>query len=295
MFNLQEKDNQPLYCDYFNKQYFTFEDFQDGIIQHILAHRDSMNDNNPTSCNISTNRTGLYFISTTFECPEQRKSDNLPLKPERCFHWFTQFYVHSLSKIMGNNYQRKNKRPYQPLVYAFLDFPGTKKYKKFANQSEFKKKILNRDHRSGGLGVAGEHPENSPHIHSIWSVPPRNIQRFDEVSDGFEGLFQSLNGLNRTLDVQDISLDDLGRRFVYSSAAMRNRNLTSKLDADLYNIFPTSKYGPTYIQDPWEIEVARKIKEDRNFRNKNVTNYKKGNFNFGERPKLKNTLDKFCP
>ena len=73
----------------------------------------------------------FWFLTVTF-VPVEAKRDDHPIPPHRCFVFFERFYVRLLSKLM-NNFQRK--RHLQPLTYAYIDYPFTKRKKTYATLS----------------------------------------------------------------------------------------------------------------------------------------------------------------
>ena len=74
----------------------------------------------------------FWFLTTTFVSVEAKRDDHIPIPPHRCFVFFERFYVRLLSKLM-NNFERK--RWLQPLTYAYIDYPFTKREKTYATLS----------------------------------------------------------------------------------------------------------------------------------------------------------------
>jgi hypothetical protein len=112
----------------------------------------------------------LVFMTATFVATEEVKPNALPIPPSKCFNAFERFFVHGpLSEIIPH-YNRPSLRHLQPLTYAFIDYPGTKRKKNRA-ASNFKK-LLRRFGR--------EHPEMTPHIHALMLIHPDLIERFEQ-------------------------------------------------------------------------------------------------------------------
>jgi hypothetical protein len=74
----------------------------------------------------------FWFLTTTFVPVESRRDDPIPIPPHRCFVFFERFYVRLLSRLI-NNFERK--RWLQPLTYLYIDYPFTKREKRYATLS----------------------------------------------------------------------------------------------------------------------------------------------------------------
>ena len=86
------------------------------------------------------------------------------------------FYTNLIDKLVPRN-QGKNKR-YQPLVFDFLDFPGTRQNKPRYSET--------------------------PHCHSLVVVHPRYMDKFEDLAaQGFK--------MNKLSFVQDIHVERIGR------------------------------------------------------------------------------------
>jgi hypothetical protein len=114
----------------------------------------------------------FWFLTTTFVPVESKRYDHIPIPPHRCFVFFERFYVRLLSKLM-NNFGRK--RWLQPLTYAYIDYPFTKRMKTFATLSPIEQFRLNQFH------FYPEHPEMGPHVHSIMLIKPQLVERFEAI------------------------------------------------------------------------------------------------------------------
>jgi len=90
-----------------------------------------------------------------------------------------------------SNFQRK--RHLQPLTYAYIDYPFSKRKKTFAMLSPPEQFFANRLH------FHPEHPETTPHVHAVMLVAPDVIHRFNAIVPQLENLFERLRPANRSL------------------------------------------------------------------------------------------------
>ena len=120
------------------------------------------------------------FVTATFVATEEAKPNALPI-PSKCFKAFERFYVWLLSELI-NHYERPGLHHLQPLTYALIDYPGTKR-KKSRPASNFEK-LLRR--------LGREHPEMTPHIHALMLIHPDIVERFEQKRSGLELCFRAL-------------------------------------------------------------------------------------------------------
>jgi hypothetical protein len=137
-----------------------------------------------------TIRPQFYFITATFVSVESKRNDHIPIPPHCCFVFFERFYVRLLSRLM-NNFERK--RWLQPLTYLYIDYPFTKREKTYATLS------LMEQFKANPYRFYSEHPETTPHIHSVILVAPTLVDRFKKIAPELELLFQKMGPANRTL------------------------------------------------------------------------------------------------
>jgi hypothetical protein len=223
----------------------------------------------------------LVFVTATFVATEEAKPNALPIPPSKCFKAFERFYVRLLSELM-HHYNRPGLRHLQPLTYAFIDYPGTKR-KKSRPASNFEK-LLRR--------LGREHPEMTPHIHALMLIHPDLVERFEQRRPYLEFLFQSLEPINRTLHICKLSKPgDDERVLAYSSecvseiwarasGASRKRKVGKRRekkaldpdlqDVDLFMWFPKARSEPLYQRLDYERELERGLAEDRLFRRRHV-------------------------
>jgi hypothetical protein len=115
----------------------------------------------------------FWFLTVTFLPVEAKRDNPFPIPPHRCIVLFERFYVRLLSRLM-NNFQRKGQRALQPLTY--VDYPFTKRKKTFATLPPIEQLRLNQFH------FYPEHPETTPHNHSIMFIAPQLVARFKAIS-----------------------------------------------------------------------------------------------------------------
>jgi len=209
----------------------------------------------------------FWFLTTTFVPVESKRYDHIPIPPHRCFVFFERFYVRLLSKLM-NNFERK--RWLQPLTYAYIDYPFTKRKKTFATLSPIEQFRLNQFH------FYPEHPEMGPHVHSIMLIKPQLVERFEAIRPSLPNLFQGLGRANCTLHTAQLQTHaDVRRAIFYSSKLLKQpsnvlRGLSKRhwesgkfpdeprrrhCDIDLYTVLPKAKSEPVYVKSDWEREL----------------------------------------
>ena len=155
----------------------------------------------------------FWFLTVTFVPSEAKRSDNLSIPPHRCIVLFEQFYVRLLSKLM-NNFERK--RTLQPLTYLYVDYPFTKREKTYATLS------LKDQFKANPYRFYSEHPETTPHIHSIMLISPALVDHFKKIAPELELLFQKMGPANRTLHYAPLQTpDELRNVMFYSSKLLR--------------------------------------------------------------------------
>jgi hypothetical protein len=223
----------------------------------------------------------LIFVTATFVATEEAKPNALPIPPSKCFKAFEHFYVRLLSELM-NHYNRPGLRHLQPLTYACIDYPGTKR-KKSRPASNFEK-LLRR--------LGREHPETTPHIHALMLIHPDLVERFEQRQSHLEPLFQSLGTINRTLDVRELTgPGDDERVLAYSSEcvseiwaravrASRKGGVSKRRrlkplhpdphDIDLFMWLPKARSEPSYQKLPFERELEQALAQDRVFRRRHA-------------------------
>jgi hypothetical protein len=113
-----------------------------------------------------------------------------------------------------NNFQRKGQRALQPLTY--VDYPFTKRKKTFATLPPIEQLRLNQFH------FYPEHPETTPHNHSIMFIAPQLVARFKAIASQLENLFKSLSPANCTLHAVPLQTHaDLRQAIFYSSKLLK--------------------------------------------------------------------------
>jgi hypothetical protein len=188
---------------------------------------------------------------------------------------FEQFYVRLLSKLM-NNFERK--RWLQPLTYLYVDYPFTKREKTYATLSPIEQFRLNQFH------FYSQHPETTPHIHSVMLISPALVDRFKKIAPELELLFQKMGPANRTLHCAPLQTpDELRDVIFYSSKLLKEppgvlRQLSKRYrmppkqpdspqrsvsDIDLYAVLPKAPGEPIYVKAKWERELEAALKEVR--------------------------------
>jgi hypothetical protein len=214
-----------------------------------------------------------WFLTVTFLPVEAKREDRISIPPHRCVAFFERFYVRLLSSLM-NNFERK--RHLQPLTYAYIDYPFTKREKTYATLAPIEQFRVNRFH------FHPEHPETTCHIHSVMLVAPHLVDRFRVIAPELENLFQSLGTANCTLHAAPLqSIDELRNAMFYSSKLLKQppsvlRGLSKRLweprklpdeprksllDIDLYTVLPKAKSEPIYVKAEWERELERAPKD----------------------------------
>ena len=188
----------------------------------------------------------FWFVTTTFLPFKSKRADYIPIKPRRCVELYEKFYVRLLSRLM-NNFQRK--RHLQPLTYVYIDFPFTKKKKSYATLSPTEQFKINP------YRYSLDHPETTPHIHSVMLIPPKLVDRFKTLAPSLESLFENLAFANCTLDASPLkSSHDLRNVMFYSSKLLKQ--IPQELrDTDLYTVLPNAKSEPIYTKPEWEREL----------------------------------------
>jgi hypothetical protein len=220
----------------------------------------------------------FWFLTATFIPIGSKRDDHVPIPPHRCFPLFEQFYVRILPRLMSN-FERK--RHLQPLTYAYIDYPFSKREKAFATLSPPEQFRFNPFH------FHPEHPETTPHIHAVMLVPPTLIDRFKTIVPQLENLFERLGLANRTLHAAQLqTTDELRDVMFYSSKLLKQpssvlRGLSKKYweprkipdearrsvyDIDLYNVLPKAKSEPIYVKSNWERDELAEIKEAKRFK-----------------------------
>ena len=194
----------------------------------------------------------FWFLTVTFIPVEAKRDDHIPIPPRRCFGFLERFYVRLLSRLM-NNFERKRHR--QPLTYAYIDYPITKRNKTFATLSPMEQFRANRFH------FHAEHPERTPHIHSIMLIAPQLVTRFKAIAPQLECLVQSLGTANCTLHIEPLQTNDDLRRAIFYSSKLLKRPPRSLRDIDLYTVLPKAQSEPIYVKSDWERELEVALKE----------------------------------
>lgn len=210
----------------------------------------------------------LYFVTATFVSFEDKQNSARSIPLPKCIANFERFYVRMLS-LMMNNYRRKFHL--QPLTYAYVDYPFTKRKKSHSNLSEFQQMKRNRR-------LSKAHPETTPHIHSVMLIHPDVHDQFKSIIPRLEPLFQSLDTKNQSLDVQPLPTErDLVKAMNYSSALMRYAHPDLK-ETDLNFALPKSDSEPVYAKADWERNLEKTLAEDRAFRERNTDNWRANYF-----------------
>ena len=131
-----------------------------------------------------------------------------------------------------------------------------------------------------------EHPETTPHIHSVILVAPTLVDRFKKIAPELELLFQKMGPANRTLHCAPLQTpDELRDVIFYSSKLLKEppgvlRQLSKRYrmppkqpdspqrsvcDIDLYTVLPKAKSEPIYVKANWERELEAAQKEARSW------------------------------
>jgi hypothetical protein len=199
----------------------------------------------------------LLFVTATFVPIEEAKPNAIPIPASTCLEAFEQFYVRGfLSKLIGH-YGRPNLRDLQPLAFAFIDYPFSKRKKSYATLPQFEQSL-----KKGRL--AREHPETTPHIHALMVLHPRLVEKFEAKRSEFEPLFRSLRPTNRTLDIQEIAeLSDDAVVLAYSTEILKKPQHPDLKDVDLFTWLPKAPSEPNYQKQQFEKELEEKLWADR--------------------------------
>ena len=200
-----------------------------------------------------------------------------PIPPHRCLVLFERFYVRLLSRLL-NNFERK--RWLQPLTYVYIDYPFTKREKTYATLS------LMEQFKANPYRFYSEHPETTPHIHSIMLIAPQLVARFKKIAPELELLFQKMGTANRTLHCAPLQTPgELRDVIFYSSKLLKEppsvlRGLSKQQwelrklpdeprkrvsDIDLYTVLPKANSEPIYVKANWERELEAALKEARSW------------------------------
>jgi hypothetical protein len=188
----------------------------------------------------------FWFLTLTFVPVEAKRDDHLSIPPHRCLVFFERFYVRLLSRLM-NNFGRK--RWLQPLTYVYADYPFTKRKKTYATLSPMEQ------FRAGQFHFYPEHPETSPHLHSVMLIAPQLVDRFKAIASGLENFFQNLGPANRTLHAVPLQSPDELRDVMFYSSKLLKRPPISLRDVDLYTVLPKAQGKPVYVKSDWEREL----------------------------------------
>ena len=108
-----------------------------------------------------------------------------------------------------------------------------------------------------------EHPETTPHIHSIMLVAPQLVERFKAIRASLANLFQSLGPANCTLRTASLQTRDDLRRAIFYSSKLLKQPPRSLSDIDLYTVLPKAKSEPVYVKSDWERELEAALRESR--------------------------------
>jgi hypothetical protein len=145
------------------------------------------------------------------------------------------------------------------LTYLYIDYPFTKREKTYAILS------LMDQFKANPYRFYSEHPETTPHIHSVILVAPTLVDRFKAVAPTLENLFQSLGPANCTLHTARLQTNDELRNVMFYSSKLLKRPPMSLRDIDLYTVLPKAKSEPIYVKANWERELEAALKEARDW------------------------------
>ena len=136
-----------------------------------------------------------YFLTVTFSTtfdpwrsPQARSTHSVLTSFKYCYGCLMNSRL-----LLGNNYKRK--RHLQPLTYAFVDFPHTRRRRTTDGMSQFEK-----------MKLAHGHPEHNPHIHAVMAVHPQTQENLKILgTDGLRTFFKKLVGDVMTVDLQKVN------------------------------------------------------------------------------------------
>lgn len=225
-------------------------------VEHISSTRDLQDSSlpNPTE-------SRCYLVTATFLPLENRATNSISITPTKCLIHFEQFYVHMLSKFI-NNYTRK--RDLQPLTYAYVDYPFSKRHKTYAHLPDFQK--MKRNSRA-----AKAHPEMTPHVHAVMLIHPDVHDKFKATIPKLEPTFKKLSTINMGLDIRHLPTpDDLTSATFYSAASVIKPHPDLR-NAEPFTVLPKSMSEPIYTKSQVDKEIAETLKSDRAFRQRNTS------------------------
>ena len=135
-----------------------------------------------------------YFLTATFattldstSLPQVRSTHSILRSFEYCYGCLM-----NSKRLLGNNYKRKLRL--QPLTYAFVDFPYTKRKRTTDGRDQFER-----------MRLARGHPERNPHIHAVMAVHPYTQEKLKTLgSDGLQIFFKRFCTDLMTVDLQRI-------------------------------------------------------------------------------------------
>ena len=136
-----------------------------------------------------------YFLTMTFAntsdstaLPQMRSTHSILRSFEYCYGCLM-----NSKRLLGNNYKRKLRL--QPLTYAFVDLPYTKRNRTTDGRDQFER-----------MRLARGHPERNPHIHAVMAVHPHTQEKLETLgSDGLRTFFKRFCTDVMTVDLQRVN------------------------------------------------------------------------------------------
>ena len=136
-----------------------------------------------------------YFVTVTFSTAFDSWRSPIVRSTHSTFRSFEYCYgcLMNSKLLLGNNYNRKLHL--QPLTYAFVDFPHTKRRRTTDGRGQFEQ-----------MRLAHGHPERNPHIHAVMAVHPRTQKNLKTLgSDGLRIFFKRFCSDVMTVDLQRVN------------------------------------------------------------------------------------------
>jgi hypothetical protein len=141
------------------------------------------------------------------------------------FRYWDRLYRHLCSEALGAKFNKPHKRSLQPLTYAFLDLPGTKRRQWVCKAGEhggteptpFRRLMEARNRRF--LELVQASPEHRLHLHAVALVNPSVKEGFRAAvtRPSLEQIKRDFGGALQSIDAREIPLADLKRVIKYGA------------------------------------------------------------------------------
>ena len=185
----------------------------------------------------------LFLITVTFN--SSCASDELSRpKLASLFRYWDRVYRHLCSAALGAKFNKPHKRHLQPLTYAFLDLPGTRRRQQAGQHSGTKSTPFRRlmeARKCRFLEVAQANPGYRLHLHAIALVHPLATEHFRRATGttDLEELKRHFGGALQSVDAKEIPAADLPKVTRYA-AKLLERAPRSLPPEELWSIMPRS-------------------------------------------------------